>query len=61
MKYSLVFTISTHVSIVTGHLDDNEKLWFIHFYCKTVNATLSDNKESTALATSTPVSDYNIV
>ncbi|XP_065895478.1 serine/threonine-protein phosphatase 4 regulatory subunit 4-like isoform X2 [Dysidea avara] len=53
---AVAFQIGRICDLLKGHLDDNEKLWFIHFYCKTVNATLSDNKESTALATSTPVS-----
>ena len=48
----------TGVSIITGHLDDSEKLWFIHFYCKIVNTTLSDNKESNPATTTTPVSNH---
>ena len=34
------------IVIVSGHLNDNEKLWFIHYYCKITSVTLSDNKES---------------
>ena len=41
--------------LFTGHLDDNEKLWFIHYYCKITSVTLSDNKES-LVPPSAPVS-----
>ena len=41
--------------LFTDHLDDNEKLWFIHYYCKITSVTLSDNKES-LVPPSAPVS-----
>ena len=31
--------------LFTDHLEENEKLWFIHYYCKITSVTLSDNKE----------------
>ena len=43
------------LSLFTGHLDDNEKLRFIRYYCKITSVTLSDNKES-LLPPSAPVS-----
>ena len=51
---TIIINLFTVLLLFTGHLDDSEKLWFIQYYCKITNVTLSD-KES-LVPPSAPVS-----
>ena len=51
---NIIIDSFTLLLLLAGNLDDGEKLWFIQYYCKITNVTLSD-KES-LVPPSAPVS-----